>query len=254
MGTALGQSMQISLGEHRAHRAELPRPGELPVRRRRRAHLRADERPGEPAGVGAPLQRHRPGRPAGDLRAGLAPLRGDRPRGHEARRRLRPAQLPAPQTGGGRPRRAGEAKGLLLRRPVRRTARRAGRAARDQAHARTGRTSGEAVSEYEDLLATGTEAEPPVVASDGDIIGLAFTSGTTGLPKGVLQSQRMMKAIVTEQIIEFRMLPRRSATPRRRRSTSPASASSSRGLLRVHLAGRPAVRPRVTSTTSPPTS
>ncbi|NVI89049.1 class I adenylate-forming enzyme family protein [Actinomadura sp. BRA 177] len=66
---------------------------------------------------------------------------------------------------------------------------------------------GEAVSEYEDLLATGTEAEPPVVASDGDIIGLAFTSGTTGLPKGVLQSQRMMKAIVTEQIIEFRMLP-----------------------------------------------
>lgn len=66
---------------------------------------------------------------------------------------------------------------------------------------------GEATSEYEDFIATGTEAEPPVVASDSDIIGLAFTSGTTGLPKGVLQSQRMMKAIVTEQIIEFRMLP-----------------------------------------------
>ncbi len=60
-------------------------------------------------------------------------------------------------------------------------------------------------SPYESLLASGNEAEPPVVSGDDDIIGLAFTSGTTGLPKGVLQSQRMMKAIITEQIIEFRM-------------------------------------------------
>jgi acyl-CoA synthetase (AMP-forming)/AMP-acid ligase II len=61
--------------------------------------------------------------------------------------------------------------------------------------------------EYESLLATGSEAEPPVGAGDDDVIGLAFTSGTTGLPKGVLQSQRMMKAIVTEQVIEYRMRP-----------------------------------------------
>ncbi|MCT2583520.1 class I adenylate-forming enzyme family protein [Actinophytocola gossypii] len=61
--------------------------------------------------------------------------------------------------------------------------------------------------EYEALLATGTEAEPPVVASDEHVIGLAFTSGTTGLPKAVLQSQRMMKAIVTEQVVEYRMRP-----------------------------------------------
>ncbi|WP_134765676.1 AMP-binding protein [Nocardioides sp. 1609] len=66
---------------------------------------------------------------------------------------------------------------------------------------------GESTSGYEDLLATGSEAEPPVVAGDRDVVGLAFTSGTTGLPKGVLQSQRMMKAIVAEQVIEFRMLP-----------------------------------------------
>jgi acyl-CoA synthetase (AMP-forming)/AMP-acid ligase II len=66
---------------------------------------------------------------------------------------------------------------------------------------------GETESEYERFIATGAEVEPPVVATDGDVVGLAFTSGTTGLPKGVLQSQRMMKAIVTEQIIEFRMLP-----------------------------------------------
>ncbi len=69
---------------------------------------------------------------------------------------------------------------------------------------------------YEKLLGTGTEEEPPVVAGDSDVIGLAFTSGTTGLPKGVVQSQRMMKAIVTEQIIEFRLHPeevRYSAAP-----------------------------------------
>lgn len=61
--------------------------------------------------------------------------------------------------------------------------------------------------EYDALLATGSAAEPPVVAGDDDVIGLAFTSGTTGLPKAVLQSQRMMKAIVTEQVIEYRMRP-----------------------------------------------
>ena len=56
----------------------------------------------------------------------------------------------------------------------------------------------------------------PVVAGDDDVIGLAFTSGTTGLPKGAVQSQRMMKAIVTEQIIEYRLRPdevRYSAAP-----------------------------------------
>jgi acyl-CoA synthetase (AMP-forming)/AMP-acid ligase II len=62
-------------------------------------------------------------------------------------------------------------------------------------------------SGYEALLATGTGDEPPVIAGDADVIGLAFTSGTTGLPKGVVQSQRMMKAIVTEQIIEYRLHP-----------------------------------------------
>lgn len=61
--------------------------------------------------------------------------------------------------------------------------------------------------QYEDLLSTGRDAEPPVVAGDDDIIGLAFTSGTTGLPKGVLQSQRMLKAIVAGLIIEYRMRP-----------------------------------------------
>lgn len=63
---------------------------------------------------------------------------------------------------------------------------------------------GESLSEYESLLMAGVELEPPVVATDSDIIGLAFTSGTTGLPKAVLQSQRMIKAIVAEQLLEYR--------------------------------------------------
>ena len=58
-------------------------------------------------------------------------------------------------------------------------------------------------SAFDDLLETGTDVEPPVVSTDADLIGLAYTSGTTGLPKGVLQSQRMMKAIVYAQIIDY---------------------------------------------------
>lgn len=67
--------------------------------------------------------------------------------------------------------------------------------------------SSEGRSQYEEFLDTGSEDEPPVVASDDDILGLAFTSGTTGLPKGVLQSQRMIKAIVNAQVIDYRMRP-----------------------------------------------
>ena len=60
---------------------------------------------------------------------------------------------------------------------------------------------------YEGLLETGADIEPDVVAGDRDVIGLAFTSGTTGLPKGVLQSQRMMKNVVNGSIIETRVRP-----------------------------------------------
>lgn len=60
---------------------------------------------------------------------------------------------------------------------------------------------------YEDLLATGADIEPEVASGDDDVIGLAFTSGTTGLPKGVIQSQRMMKEIINVSIIETRVRP-----------------------------------------------
>ncbi|TCP49967.1 AMP-binding enzyme [Tamaricihabitans halophyticus] len=66
-------------------------------------------------------------------------------------------------------------------------------------------THGEQAAEFERLLATGDDVEPPVVSTDRDPFALAFTSGTTGLPKGVVQSQRMIKNIVYASIIEYRM-------------------------------------------------
>jgi acyl-CoA synthetase (AMP-forming)/AMP-acid ligase II len=56
-------------------------------------------------------------------------------------------------------------------------------------------------TDFDALLETGQDVEPPVVCRDRDLLGLAFTSGTTGTPKGVLQSQGMMKAIVEHGMI-----------------------------------------------------
>lgn len=60
---------------------------------------------------------------------------------------------------------------------------------------------------YDQLLAQGEDVEPDVEVFDEDILGLAFTSGTTGLPKGVLQSQRMVKALVINMSIDYEILP-----------------------------------------------
>ncbi|MEU7818122.1 AMP-binding protein [Pseudonocardia sp. NPDC049154] len=54
---------------------------------------------------------------------------------------------------------------------------------------------------FDGFVETGQDVEPPVVCQDRDLLGLAFTSGTTGTPKGVLQSQGMMKAIVEHGMI-----------------------------------------------------
>ncbi len=43
--------------------------------------------------------------------------------------------------------------------------------------------------EYEELLAAGTEAAPPEPEED-DLVALVYTGGTTGLPRGVMRSQR----------------------------------------------------------------
>ena len=69
---------------------------------------------------------------------------------------------------------------------------------------------------YEDFLASGHTTEPTIDVDDSDILGLAFTSGTTGLPKGVLQSQGMIKNMVMICLIDYEIGPdecRYSAAP-----------------------------------------
>lgn len=56
---------------------------------------------------------------------------------------------------------------------------------------------------FEELLAQGADVEPDVAIADDEIVGLAFTSGTTGLPKGVLQSQGMIKAMVAARQVQY---------------------------------------------------
>ena len=58
---------------------------------------------------------------------------------------------------------------------------------------------------FEGLLATGDDVEPDGVVNDEDVVGLAFTSGTTGLPKGVLHTQRLTKHLTNQCILERRL-------------------------------------------------
>lgn len=57
--------------------------------------------------------------------------------------------------------------------------------------------------DLEALVASGDDVEPHGRVRDADIVGLAFTSGTTGLPKGVLQPQGMLKALVAMESVEY---------------------------------------------------
>jgi acyl-CoA synthetase (AMP-forming)/AMP-acid ligase II len=59
---------------------------------------------------------------------------------------------------------------------------------------------------YEEMLAGRPSAEPPPQAAEAeDIAFLAFTSGTTGLPKGVQTSYRMAHGICVVQLLECEM-------------------------------------------------
>jgi acyl-CoA synthetase (AMP-forming)/AMP-acid ligase II len=58
---------------------------------------------------------------------------------------------------------------------------------------------------YAQLLASGVDEELDTPCHDDDIVTLAFTSGTTSLPKGVLHSQRMKKHLVYQCLFERRM-------------------------------------------------
>jgi acyl-CoA synthetase (AMP-forming)/AMP-acid ligase II len=58
---------------------------------------------------------------------------------------------------------------------------------------------------YGRLLETGTDEEIYTPFLDHELMCLAFTSGTTSLPKGVMHSQRMVKHMVNQCIVDARM-------------------------------------------------
>lgn len=63
--------------------------------------------------------------------------------------------------------------------------------------------------DHERLIRAGDPAEAPrhALARGEDIVSIAFTSGTTGTPKGVLQSERMLRNIVYSGIHEIDVRP-----------------------------------------------
>jgi acyl-CoA synthetase (AMP-forming)/AMP-acid ligase II len=70
---------------------------------------------------------------------------------------------------------------------------------------------------FDQVCELGAEGElVDAYVDDEDIVALAFTSGTTGLPKGVMQSHRMWKTMVSNAVLEYRFLRdefRYSASP-----------------------------------------
>ena len=86
------------------------------------------------------------------------------------------------------------------------------------------------VEVYEDLVAAGADVDPRVDVRDTDIVGLAFTSGTTGLPKGVLQSHGMIKALLSMQDNEYEYLPGEF-----RYTASPAFHIAGQALVLDHI-------------------
>jgi acyl-CoA synthetase (AMP-forming)/AMP-acid ligase II len=60
---------------------------------------------------------------------------------------------------------------------------------------------------YAEVIDGQAEEELASPTEDEDIISLALTSGTTGTPKGVLQSQRMMRALVVSGALELGLQP-----------------------------------------------
>ncbi|GAA3731910.1 class I adenylate-forming enzyme family protein [Salinactinospora qingdaonensis] len=59
--------------------------------------------------------------------------------------------------------------------------------------------------DFDELITRGEDVEIDTPFLDDEIMCLAFTSGTTALPKGVLHSQRMTKHLVMQCILERRL-------------------------------------------------
>lgn len=64
---------------------------------------------------------------------------------------------------------------------------------------------GTSVEQFEELLRNSDECDGSAEFTDDDIVGLCFTSGTTGLPKGVVHSHRTIKHYVMQAILERRL-------------------------------------------------
>jgi acyl-CoA synthetase (AMP-forming)/AMP-acid ligase II len=83
---------------------------------------------------------------------------------------------------------------------------------------------------FEELVGSGRDVEPDVPVSDDDVLGLAFTSGTTGLPKGVLQPQRMIKSLVVNMSIDYEIVPDEF-----RYTASPIFHIAGQGMILMHV-------------------
>jgi acyl-CoA synthetase (AMP-forming)/AMP-acid ligase II len=67
--------------------------------------------------------------------------------------------------------------------------------------------AGAGPGDYEPFISGGSAAEPPVVVAAEQIGGLSFTSGTTGRPKGVLQSVRMLTNLALSRLLNYPPVP-----------------------------------------------
>lgn len=64
---------------------------------------------------------------------------------------------------------------------------------------------GDGIVAHEDLISGQPGDDVPVVATDQDLIAIAYTSGTTGLPKGVMQSQGMLRTMILSALPDQRV-------------------------------------------------
>ena len=60
---------------------------------------------------------------------------------------------------------------------------------------------------YEELIQLYPATEPEVEIDEEDLILISYTSGTTGLPKGVMGSDRVTLAVILNDIFAYRLTP-----------------------------------------------
>ncbi|PWA05788.1 o-succinylbenzoate--CoA ligase [Pueribacillus theae] len=61
------------------------------------------------------------------------------------------------------------------------------------------------IHKYEELIRNASSAEPRVKINENEFFGIMYTSGTTGLPKGVIHTHRSLLEIATRFIIECKI-------------------------------------------------